>query len=121
MIGFSYQDIYVAMCGQVFTTWPSGRSHERDCQACQREIRGLSASGPTPDGCYEDGNATIRETFHDPERDIEYHTVRPVAEACCGPDDLKPDDECQRMRRETREINRLDSRDVEGMVHEIDH
>jgi hypothetical protein len=30
----SYQQIYVAMCGQQFTTHAEGRSHERTCHAC---------------------------------------------------------------------------------------
>ena len=30
----SRQDIYVAVCGQQFTTYQAGIEHERECQHC---------------------------------------------------------------------------------------
>jgi|15BtaG_2_1085339.scaffolds.fasta_scaffold00048_9 hypothetical protein len=33
---WSYQDIYVALCGQLFSTHYQGIRHERHCEACQQ-------------------------------------------------------------------------------------
>ena len=31
----SYQDLYVASCGDVLANYGSGKRHERECQACR--------------------------------------------------------------------------------------
>lgn len=31
----SYQSLYVAMCGRVFSNAPLGKDHERNCAACK--------------------------------------------------------------------------------------
>lgn len=57
-------------------------------------------SGPTPNGGYE----------------VNAWPLRP-AEACCGEDDLKPDDELRDALAETRRIGRVDERDE---IHAIE-
>lgn len=133
-IGHSYQDIYVAMCGQVFTTWPTGRSHERDCPTCQSEIRGLSASGPQR-GDFE---RTTEPPLQRAQREFS-HAFASAAEAIDCVDCAIPDRKCLNcgkcvhvhcrcadgeMRHalgETRELNRLDERDVAELTQAIDH
>ena len=34
----SYQDVYVAACGEIFTSYALGRDHEKSCPSCQAEI-----------------------------------------------------------------------------------
>lgn len=34
----SYQSLYTAMCGQVFSTYKLGRDHEGSCHACQSQF-----------------------------------------------------------------------------------
>lgn len=43
----SYQDIYVALCGQQFTTQKAGRNHERTCNECKEELYS-SEDAPDP-------------------------------------------------------------------------
>lgn len=42
----NYQQIYVALCGQQFTTHKAGRNHEKQCPACNAE---LCSSEDAPD------------------------------------------------------------------------
>jgi hypothetical protein len=45
----SYQQIYVAMCGQQFTRWDAGRRHEKHCPACNAELYSSEDAPDRPD------------------------------------------------------------------------
>jgi hypothetical protein len=45
----SYQQLYVAMCGQQFTTHKAGRGHERNCPACKAELYSSEDAPDRPD------------------------------------------------------------------------
>jgi len=49
MLGRSFQDIYVAACGEPFNTRASGVSHERSCPACWAA---MNAEQSQPDDSY---------------------------------------------------------------------
>ena len=34
----SYQDVYVAACGEIFTSTALGTAHEEGCPSCQAQI-----------------------------------------------------------------------------------
>jgi hypothetical protein len=43
----NYYDTYVSACCQPFSSYAEGRQHERDCERCQRILRGEPRFGQT--------------------------------------------------------------------------
>lgn len=57
------------------------------------------------EGYYDVTTQRIPHTYRDPQREIEYVQLRPVAEACLGEDDLKPAE--REMHEAKQEMHRL--------------
>lgn len=38
MIGRDYQELYVAICGEVLQNWSEGKDHEQNCYKCQNQL-----------------------------------------------------------------------------------
>ena len=51
-----YRDVYVAACGQVCTSWETGKLHERSCCLCAGElgVRDEECDADDRGICYEE-------------------------------------------------------------------